>query len=124
MSDFSFSADNDLASYFLGVCQDFKHFGFAVSVIILNESGDKIVRILRKEACYVRFALADRSGNIPYILYANWRNTVNPDEVDDITERIKQQERVNQEKDNSRYDYLLRWSTKNMTIRQAGQLKI
>ena len=79
-----FTADNDLASYFLGVCQDFKHFGFAVSVILLNEGGDKIVRILRKEACYVRFAPADRSGNIPYILYANWRNTVSPDEVERI----------------------------------------
>ena len=79
-----FTADNDLASYFLGVCQDFKHFGFAVSVIILNESGDKIVRILRKEACYVRFAPADKSGNIPYILYANWRNTVSPSEVERI----------------------------------------
>ena len=32
-----FFLDNDMASYFLGVCQDFKHFGFAVSVIILNE---------------------------------------------------------------------------------------
>ena len=32
-----FMLDNDLASYFLGVCQDFKHFGFCVSVIILNE---------------------------------------------------------------------------------------
>lgn len=28
-----FFLDNDMASYFLGVCQDFKHFGFAVSVI-------------------------------------------------------------------------------------------
>ena len=66
------------------MCQDFKHFGFAVSVILLNEGGDKIVRILRKEVCYVRFAPADRSGNIPYILYANWRNTVSPDEVERI----------------------------------------
>ena len=79
-----FTADNDLACYFLGVCQDFKHFGFAVSVIILNEGGDKIVRILRKEACYVRFAQADKSGIIPYILYANWRNTVSPSEVERI----------------------------------------
>ena len=66
------------------VCKDFKHFGFAVSVINLNESGDKIVRILRKEACCVRFAPAARSGNIPYILYANWRNTVNPEAVERI----------------------------------------
>gem|GEM_PF-3732123 len=39
-----------MASYFLGVSQDFKHFGFAVSVIILNPDGNKIVRLLRKEA--------------------------------------------------------------------------
>ena len=39
----------DLAAYFLGICQDFKHFGFAVSVLILNEDGTKIVRLLRKD---------------------------------------------------------------------------
>ena len=44
-----FMLDNDLASYFLGVCQDFKHFGFCVSVIILNEDTSRIVR---KQACY------------------------------------------------------------------------
>ena len=68
-----FHLDNDLASYWLGVCQDFKHFGFAVSVIILNAEGNKIVRLLRKEACYCRFAVADKAGRIPKILYANWR---------------------------------------------------
>ena len=45
-----FFLDNDIASYYLGVSQDFKHFGFAVSVIILNPDGNKIVRLLRKEA--------------------------------------------------------------------------
>ena len=54
-----FMADNDIASYFLGVCLDFKHFGFAVSVIILNEDGTRIVRLARKQACYVRFVPAD-----------------------------------------------------------------
>ena len=47
-----FMLDNDLASYFLGVCQDFKHFGFCVNVIILNEDASRIVRIVRKQACY------------------------------------------------------------------------
>ena len=47
-----FMLDNDLASYFLGVCQDFKHFGFCVSVIILKEDASRIVRIVRKQACY------------------------------------------------------------------------
>ena len=47
-----FVLDNDLASYFLGVCQDFKLFGFCVSVIILNEDASRIVRIVCKQACY------------------------------------------------------------------------
>ena len=67
------SLDNDLASYFLGVCQDFKHFAFAVSVIILNAEGTKIVRLVRKEACYCRFAPADKHGKIPRLYFANWR---------------------------------------------------
>lgn len=71
-----FCLDNDLAAYFLGVCQDFKHFGFAVSVLILNEDASKVVRLLRKEACYCRFAPADKSGRIPSVLYANWRKSI------------------------------------------------
>ncbi len=71
-----FCLDNDLPAYFLGVCQDFKHFGFAVSVLILNEDGTKVVSLKRKEACYCRFAPADASGKIPSVLYANWRKCV------------------------------------------------
>ncbi len=71
-----FMLDNDMPSYFLGVCQDFKHFGFAVSVIILNADGTNVVRLLRKEACYCRFAPADKSGRIPQILYGNWRKSI------------------------------------------------
>ena len=37
-----FFLDNDIASYFLGVSQDFKHFGFAISVIMLNEPVEKV----------------------------------------------------------------------------------
>ncbi len=79
-----FTLDNDIATYFLGVCQDFKHFAFAVSVIILNQDGTRIVRLLRKEACYCRFAVADKSGRIPKILYANWRRLPNKDEIEVI----------------------------------------
>lgn len=68
---------NSLPSYFLGVAQDFKHFAFCVSVIILNSDGSRIVRLLRKEACYCRFSEADEYGKIHKVLYANWRN--NPD---------------------------------------------
>lgn len=80
-----FTLDNDLASYFLGVCQDFKHFGFAVSVPILNEDGTKIVCLLRKEACYCRFSPANAEGCIEKKLYANWRKSVgNPSDIDVI----------------------------------------
>lgn len=71
-----FLLDNDLAAYFLGICQDFKHFGFAVSVLILNEDSSRIVRLLRKEACYCRFTPADKHGRISKIPYANWRKPI------------------------------------------------
>ena len=71
-----FLLDNALPSYFLGVCQDFKHFGFCVSVIILNADGSRIVSLLRKEACYCRLSPADKDGAIRHVLYANWRQSV------------------------------------------------
>ena len=102
-----FLLDNDLAAYFLGICQDFKHFGFAVSVLILNEDGTKIVRLLRKEACYCRFTPADRDGRISKILYANWRKAISScsdiEEIDlldmsapwqDLQERLAKKSKV------------------------------
>ena len=71
-----FLLDNALPSYFLGVCQDFKHFAFCVSVVILNADGSKIVRLLRKEACYCRLSPADKDGAIRQVLYANWRSAI------------------------------------------------
>lgn len=79
-----FTLDNDLPSYFLGVCQDLKHFAFAVSVIILNSEATKIVRIIRKEACYSRFAPADTNGRIPRLYFANWRKFATIDDCEII----------------------------------------
>ncbi len=68
-----FFADNDMASYFLGVCQDFKHFGFAVSVIILNDDAIRIVRIVRKQACCMRglrrWRIARCRGCVAQVVY-------------------------------------------------------
>ncbi len=101
-----FLMDNDLATYFLGVCQDFKHFAFCVTVILLNADGSKIVRLMRKEACYCRFAEADKHGYIPYILYANWRKVVQKADIEkidlldvhspwaDLKERMKKKSKV------------------------------
>ena len=46
-----FLLDNDLAAYFLGICQDFKHFGFAVSVIILSRSATISMPVLAIQNC-------------------------------------------------------------------------
>ena len=65
---------NALPSYFLGVCQDFKHFGWCCSVIIRDNEGKHIVGLHRKEACYCRFTPANKKGVIERVLYANWKN--------------------------------------------------
>lgn len=67
---------NSLPAYFLGVCQDFKHFGWCVSVIILDNEGRKIVSIHRKEVCYCRFSPAKKNGTIEFVLYANWNKSI------------------------------------------------
>lgn len=64
-----FLLDNDLAAYFLGICQDFKHFGFAVSVLILNEDGSRIVRLLRKEAVTVASSWLTSTVEFPYCVH-------------------------------------------------------
>lgn len=79
-----FMLDNNLSAYFLGVCQDFKHFGWCVTVIILNEARTKIIRVLRKEVAYCRFTEADSKGRIQEVLYANWRRCVSPSEIEHI----------------------------------------
>ena len=67
---------NSLPAYFLGVCQDFKYFGWCVSVIILDNEGRKIVSIHRKEVCYCRFSPAKKNGTIEFVLYANWNKSI------------------------------------------------
>lgn len=79
-----FFMNNDLATYFLGVCQDLKYFAFAVTVIIFNKDGSKVVRLVRKEACNCRFAPADKRGSVPAVLFADWRNYNLPDTVERI----------------------------------------
>lgn len=80
-----FLLDNPLPDYFLGMCQDLKHFNFAVSVIILNQEGSKIVELHRKPACYCRFAPADkRTGKITKVFFAPFRNLTPEDEIEEL----------------------------------------
>lgn len=80
-----FTLDNPLAEYFLGVCQDLKHFNFAVSVIILNDEGTRIVELHRKPACYCRFAPADKStGKLTKIIFGPFRDKQPADKFEEI----------------------------------------
>lgn len=80
-----FLIDNPLPDYFLGVCQDLKHFNFAVSVIILNEDGDRIVELYRKPACYCRFAPADpTTGRLTKIIFGQFRDSQPGDKFEEI----------------------------------------
>lgn len=67
-----FMRDNALQTYFLEQCTDMKFFAFAVSVIILNREGTKIVEVRHKDACNVRFEKANAAGRIEHIFYGNF----------------------------------------------------
>ena len=53
-----------------------KHFGWCVSVIILDNEGKHIVSLHRKEACYCRFSPANKHGVIENVLYGNWKKSL------------------------------------------------
>ncbi len=74
-----------LPTFMLEQMTDMKHFYWAIAVIILSKDGQRINRIVHKEACYCRLAVADRRGKIPYVYFANWnKGRPAPDEVERI----------------------------------------
>lgn len=75
---------NQLPAIFFGTSQDLKHFGFAITVFVLNADRSKIVRMLRKEAMYCRFEVVDKNGKMRNVLYANWRMNPHKDDVEII----------------------------------------
>lgn len=79
-----FLLDNPLPDYFLGACQDLKHFNFAVTVIILNQDGNQIVELHRKPACYCRFAPADANGRLTKVIFGQFRDTQPQEKFEEI----------------------------------------
>ena len=66
---------NQLNKQFMEQILDMKYFYFSVTVIILNNQGDKIVRMVSKEACFTRLEKADSDGKIAHIFYGNWKKS-------------------------------------------------
>ena len=73
---------NNIKKFFAEQIVDMKYFAFAVSVVILNRDRSKIVKIVHKDACHVRFEEPDENGNIEHIFFADWEDNQNPEEVE------------------------------------------
>jgi hypothetical protein len=79
-----FMINNAMPDYFLGMCQDMKHFNFAITVVLLNADGDRIVGLVRKPACYCRFAPADSLGHLTRVIFGPFRRSMPSDPYEAI----------------------------------------
>ena len=70
---------NQLTKQFMEQILDMKYFYFSVTVIILDNIGNKIVRMVSKEACFTRLEKADENGKINHIFYGNWKKSSQED---------------------------------------------
>jgi len=55
---------------------DIKYFKFSVNVLIFDRLGERIVKMVHKEASHIRFESCNpTTGVIEHVLYADWRET-------------------------------------------------
>ena len=75
---------NNMKRFFAEQITDLKYYFFCVCVVILNRERTKIVRLVHKDACHVRFQKADDMGRIKNIFFADWKDNDAPDNVEVI----------------------------------------
>lgn len=52
---------------------DMKHFAFTITVLILSVDGNKIVKLIHKDALYCRFETCNPdTGKVEHIIFGNW----------------------------------------------------
>lgn len=73
---------NNVKRFFAEQITDLKYYFFCVCVVILNRERKKIVRVVHKDACHVRFQKADETGRIKNIFFADWKDNNNPEHVE------------------------------------------
>lgn len=73
---------NNLKRFFAEQITDLKYYFFCVCVVILNRERTKIVRLVHKDACHVRFQKADDMGRVRNIFFADWKDNDAPDNVE------------------------------------------
>ena len=77
-----FQFRNSLTRFFLEQVMDMKYFFFTITCVILDREGCHIVQMRHKESCYCRFEKANDKGRIEHVLYGNWRNLNNDNDVE------------------------------------------
>lgn len=79
-----FFVRNNMKRFFAEQVTDLKYYFFCVCVVILNRDRTKIVRLVHKDACHVRFEKADDKGRIKHIFFADWKDNDAPNNVEPI----------------------------------------
>ena len=75
---------NNLKRFFAEQITDLKYYFFCVCVVILNRERSKIVRLVHKDACNIRFEKADEMGHINHVFFADWEGNDQPEDVEVI----------------------------------------
>ena len=75
---------NNLKRFFAEQITDLKYYFFSVCVVILSRDRSKIVRLVHKDACNIRFEKADDMGRIKHVLFADWEANDQPKDVEVI----------------------------------------
>lgn len=73
---------NNMKRFFAEQVTDLKYFFFCVCVVILQRDRKKIVRVVHKDACHVRFQKADEMGRVKHIFFADWKDNNQPEHVE------------------------------------------
>ncbi|MBR1789502.1 MAG: hypothetical protein IJ762_10005 [Bacteroidaceae bacterium] len=73
---------NSVKRFFAEQITDMKYYFFSVCVVILSRDRQRIVRLVHKDACHVRFEKADERGRINHIFFADWKDNESPENVE------------------------------------------
>ena len=73
---------NNMKRFFAEQVTDLKYYFFSVCVVVLTRDRKKIVRLVHKDACHVRFQKADEFGRVKHIFFADWKDNNAPEHVE------------------------------------------
>ncbi len=79
-----FLVRNNMKRFFGEQITDLKYYFFCVCVVILQRDRQKIVRVVHKDACHVRFQKADDLGRVKNVFFADWKDNDAPEHVEVI----------------------------------------